>query len=42
MRDYVKKLEIENYWSDEKPDPLKIKLDEIIKKGQYNVTITNK
>lgn len=34
MRDYVKQLELENYL-DEPQDELKIKLDELIKKGSY-------
>jgi hypothetical protein len=35
MRDYVKQLELENYLSDEKIDPLAKRLDEIILKGEY-------
>ena len=35
MRDYVEKLEIENFWEDEYIDPLSKKLDELIKKGTY-------
>jgi hypothetical protein len=35
MRDYVKQLELENYWSDEPKDELALKLDELIKKGSY-------
>ena len=35
MRDYVEKLEIENFWEDEYTDPLAKKLDELIKKGKY-------
>ena len=37
MRDFVEKLEIENYWKDEPIDPLVKKLDEIIAKGNKNV-----
>jgi hypothetical protein len=36
MRDYVEKLEIENFWEPEYIDPLAKKLDELIKKGKYN------
>ena len=35
MRDFVEKLEIENFWEDEYIDPLEKRLDELIKKGQY-------
>lgn len=35
MRDFVEKLELENYWSDEKKDPLIEKLDLLISKGEY-------
>ncbi len=35
MRDFVEKLELENYWSDSQIDPLAKKLDELIKKGEY-------
>ena len=37
MRDFVEKLELENYWSDVEIDPLVKKLDEIIEKGKNNV-----
>jgi hypothetical protein len=43
MRDFVEKLELENYWSDSEIDPLAKRLDELIKKGRYtNDTKTNK
>jgi hypothetical protein len=42
MRNYVSQLKLENYWSDEPKDELASKLDELIKKGQYNVTKPNK
>ncbi len=35
MRDFVKKLELENYLADEQIDPLAKMLDEIISKGEY-------
>ena len=35
MRDYVEKLEIENFWEDEYIDPLAKRLDDLIKKGEY-------
>ncbi len=35
MRDYVERLEIENFWEPEYIDPLAKKLDELIKKGTY-------
>ena len=35
MKDYVEKLEIENFWEDEYIDPLAKLLDELIKKGSY-------
>jgi hypothetical protein len=35
MKDYVKKLELENYWADEPIDPLAKRLDELISKGEY-------
>ena len=35
MRDYIEKLEIENFWEPEYIDPLAKKLDEIIAKGTY-------
>jgi hypothetical protein len=45
MRDYVSKQELENYWDEPPlgfhPDLVK-KLDELLKKGQYNDTKPNK
>ena len=38
MRNYVEKIELENYWKDEPIDPLVKKLDEIIEKGNKNVS----
>ncbi len=35
MRDFVEKLELENYLADEPIDPLAKRLDELIKKGVY-------
>jgi len=35
MRDYVEKLELENYWADEPIDPLAQRPDELISKGEY-------
>ncbi len=35
MKDFVKKLELENYL-DESPDELNLKLDELIALGSYN------
>ena len=35
MKDFVEKLELENYLADEPIDPLAKMLDEIIKKGSY-------
>ena len=35
MRNYVKQLELENYFSDEEIDPLAKRLDELILKGEY-------
>lgn len=35
MRDFVEKLEIENYLADEPIDPLAKRLDDLIKKGEY-------
>ena len=36
MRDYVEKLEIENFWEDEYIDPLAKKLNLLIKNGSYS------
>ena len=36
MKDYVEKLEIENFWESEYTDPLAKQLDEIIKSGSYS------
>jgi hypothetical protein len=35
MRDFVEKLELENYLADEQIDPLAKMLDELISKGEY-------
>jgi hypothetical protein len=35
MRDFVEKLELENYLADEQIDPLAKMLDDLIKKGEY-------
>jgi hypothetical protein len=35
MKDFVTKLELENYLADEQIDPLAKMLDELIKKGTY-------
>jgi hypothetical protein len=36
MKDFVKKIELENYLSDEIQDELSLKLDELIALGSYN------
>ena len=36
MKDFVKKIELENYLSDESQDELSLKLDELIALGSYN------
>ena len=35
MKDFVTKLELENYLADEPIDPLAKMLDELISKGEY-------
>lgn len=35
MKDFVTKLELENYLADEQIDPLAKMLDELISKGEY-------
>ena len=35
MRDFVEKIELENYLADEQIDPLAKMLDDLIKKGEY-------
>ena len=35
MKDFVEKLELENYLADEQIDPLAKMLDELISKGEY-------
>ena len=35
MTDFVRNLELENFWSDEPKDELVTKLDELISKGEY-------
>ncbi len=36
MKNFVKKIELENYLSDEIQDELSLKLDELIALGSYN------
>jgi hypothetical protein len=36
MKDFVKKIELENYLSDESQDELSLKLDKLIALGSYN------
>ena len=36
MKDFVKKIELENYLSDESQDELNLKLDKLIALGSYN------
>ena len=35
MKDFINKIELENYLADEPIDPLAKMLDELIKKGTY-------
>ena len=36
MKNFVKKIELENYLSDENQDELSLKLDKLIALGSYN------
>ena len=36
MKDFVKKIELENYLSDESQDELSLRLDKLIALGSYN------